>query len=231
MIIGNGLLARAFDLYTNNHNVIIFASGVSNSMEADPKQFAREFDMLMQHRGTKQKLIYFSMTSIYDTDLKESKYIKHKLTMEKSIINNFKNYNILRLPTVVGNTTNNHTFFNGIKNSILQGEVSVKDKAVRYLIDVDDLTKHLPTIIDTDYVGTVNTCFNNKNTARYIVSMMSEIMNKPYTEHVIEGGHDYSIDNEYFLSHIPADSVGLSKDYTYITLKKYLQSYDNILSS
>ena len=46
MIIGNGLLAKAFIEYKNNDEIVIFASGVSNSLEEKQSEFKRETDLL-----------------------------------------------------------------------------------------------------------------------------------------------------------------------------------------
>ena len=39
MVIGNGMIANAFKQYENDDEVIIFASGVSNSKENNDSEF------------------------------------------------------------------------------------------------------------------------------------------------------------------------------------------------
>ena len=231
MIVGNGLLAKAFEQYKDIDSVLIFASGVSNSRELNDDSYTREFDLLSAYKDTNKKLVYFSTTSVQDPSIQDSKYVQHKLKIENYISTSFKSYIIFRLPIVVGNNTNKNTFFNGFRNAILEDNVHISKDATRYLIDVDDLVKYLPMVIDKETNIIMNVCFNNKTSVQHIASLMGKLMNRGFVEHIQEGGADYSPDNRHFLSYIPANSVGLLEDYTYITLKKYLQSYDNILST
>ena len=41
MVIGNGLIANQFKSYNNDENILIFASGVSNSSEVNDIEFIR----------------------------------------------------------------------------------------------------------------------------------------------------------------------------------------------
>ena len=102
MIIGNGLIANGFDKYRYNDDVLIFASGVSNSMENNENEFNKEYELLKDSIDIPSKLIYFSTCSIVD-DSNKSPYILHKIKMEKLIRENSNNYLIFRLPIVVGN--------------------------------------------------------------------------------------------------------------------------------
>ena len=104
MIIGNGLIARAFDSYIANQQVIVFASGVSNSLCKEPSEFEREWRLL---RGVidahpNVKLVYFSTCSISDQDRQNTSYVKHKVDVEDFIKQNCSDYLIIRLPAVIG---------------------------------------------------------------------------------------------------------------------------------
>ncbi|MEJ2498930.1 MAG: hypothetical protein P8Y46_06430 [Sulfurovaceae bacterium] len=46
MIIGNGMLAHEFSDYKDDNDIIIFASGVSNSGETRESEFEREKELL-----------------------------------------------------------------------------------------------------------------------------------------------------------------------------------------
>ena len=91
MIIGRGLIAKAFEKYNNNDNVIIFSSGVSNSLETRDTEFEREESLLKSNLLLDKKFIYFSTISVVDGSLK-SPYINHKIKMEKMISENHNNY-------------------------------------------------------------------------------------------------------------------------------------------
>ena len=118
MVIGNGLIANAFNQYKNNDDVIIFASGVSNSSNNKIEEFEREINLLNEYLISDKKLIYFSTCSITDNS-KKSDYINHKIFMENFIKSNHNNYIIFRLPIVVGKCNNKNTFFNNIRDKIL----------------------------------------------------------------------------------------------------------------
>ena len=45
MVVGNGMLARAFKSYQKQDNIIIFASGISYSNETDSSSFVREKEL------------------------------------------------------------------------------------------------------------------------------------------------------------------------------------------
>ena len=86
MIIGNGLLAKAFSDFENNEKILIFASGVSNSNETRRQEFEREEILLRKGLTThKDKLIiYFSTCSVYEPSTNYREYTRHKLDMEKN---------------------------------------------------------------------------------------------------------------------------------------------------
>ena len=89
MIIGKGLIAKAFLEYENDDNIIVFASGVSNSKEISREEFDREKLLLndyLEKYGKNKHFIYFSTCSIDDTYFERSEYTKHKINMEKIII-------------------------------------------------------------------------------------------------------------------------------------------------
>ncbi len=161
MVIGNGMIARAFkNLYEHDNKVIIFASGVSNSSETNDSAFNTETQLLLdclKRNGTK-RIVYFSTCSIYDNN-NESPYVRHKKRIEKLIIKNSRNYLIFRLPQVVGKSTNNHTLINHLYNKIQNGEpITVWKGATRNLIDIEDVVKISSYIIEADYYN--NTIIN-----------------------------------------------------------------------
>ena len=55
MIVGKGLIAKAYKNFNLHKNIIIFASGVSNSKEFRKKEFARERDLLIKNLDKKKK--------------------------------------------------------------------------------------------------------------------------------------------------------------------------------
>ncbi len=145
MIVGNGLMATAMKKIDDN-DLLIFASGVSNSNETNSKEYKREYNLLKKHieEYPNKKLIYFSTCGIYDKCKKESEYIKFKLRIEKYIQENVVNFIIFRLGNVVGKGGNPNTLINFFKNCIVNNtEFYLYSKGKRLLIDVDDVVKFI----------------------------------------------------------------------------------------
>ncbi|MEJ2497376.1 MAG: NAD(P)-dependent oxidoreductase, partial [Sulfurovaceae bacterium] len=84
MIIGNGMLAHEFSDYKDDNDIIIFASGVSNSGETRESEFEREKELLTKtiDNISSEKIIYFSTCAMYDKYFVNNRYTKHKLHME-----------------------------------------------------------------------------------------------------------------------------------------------------
>ena len=91
MVIGNGLLAKKMSSFNGDNNILIFASGVSNSKETNHNEYKRELDLLKTFLGTEKKLIYFSTCSVLMDCQSISDYIEHKKNIEGYIRNNFSN--------------------------------------------------------------------------------------------------------------------------------------------
>ncbi|MFV0217909.1 hypothetical protein OBJ92_12895 [Empedobacter falsenii] len=78
MIIGKGLIASAFE-NRDREDVVFFASGVSNSLETDVRQFLREENLIrttIQQYPT-QTFVYFSTCSMYVVKINETPLSKN----------------------------------------------------------------------------------------------------------------------------------------------------------
>jgi len=140
MIIGNGLVARAFKSYFDKDlDFIVFASGVSNSKETSPNEFNRERSLLLDAIAKDKFLLYFSTCSLYDAELQNSPYVQHKKDMEV-LVSGSKKYMIFRLPQLIGKTENKNTLSNYIYSHIVNGiKFSIWKRAQRNIIDIDDV--------------------------------------------------------------------------------------------
>ena len=218
MIIGRGLIAKAFEKYSNDDNVIIFSSGVSNSLETRDSEFEREESLLKSNLFLDKKFIYFSTVSVVDGSLK-SPYINHKIKMEKIISDNHNNYLIFRLPIVVGNNANKITFFNSLKDKINNNEELKVFSVGRYLIDIDDLSETLPTLIDeqSEKNKTLNICFDNFSSVKEIIERMEFYLNKINQKIYIDCDSNNKVDNYYFNNLFKRPT-----DYNEIIYQKYL---------
>jgi nucleoside-diphosphate-sugar epimerase len=224
MVIGNGLLAKKMSSFNGDNNILIFASGVSNSKETNHNEYKRELDLLKTFLGTEKKLIYFSTCSVLMDCQSISDYIEHKKNIEGYIRNNFSNYLIFRLPNVVGNTDNIHTSFNYFKNKLISNsQLFIEKESSRYFIDVDDLTITLtPIILDIDQnKKEINVCFNNKTDIFNFVMSMSEILNVTPKINLIDGGCSQDVDNTEFIEIVNPEFKNLGNSYNIKMIKKY----------
>jgi nucleoside-diphosphate-sugar epimerase len=218
MIVGSGLIAKAFEKYNYDNDVLIFSSGVSNSKENRSSEFEREETLIKEYININKKFIYFSTVSVVDGS-KNSPYIEHKLNIEKFISENHNNYLIFRLPIVVGINSNKVTFFNTIKNKIINNEVIDIYNVKRYLIDIDDLSSTLPIIIDdkNERNKTINVCYDNFTTVIDIVNKMEFFLKTNSPKNFIESDSNYEVDNHFFKTKFPLDYY----DYNDRLIEKY----------
>ena len=160
MIIGNGLIAKSFLKKYDKDDIVIFASGVSNSKEDNPKNFKREKDLLLNTLETHQeiKFIYFSTVLI---GYKHNQYYSHKKEMENLIRLHAKDYIIFRVPQLIGSCGNNNNLINYLVDKIKSGKsFEVYDNLRRAVIDIEDLVNFVMYCKDkitceTLYVGGV----------------------------------------------------------------------------
>jgi hypothetical protein len=130
MIIGNGSIANVL---TDRNDLIFFASGVSNSVCIDEKEYEREFNLL-KTIPTDQHIVYFSNLGIY---YKEDRYTNHKREIEEYIRSNFKSYTIVRIEVCVWAKTPN-TILNFFKRQLNEGiEPTIQD-TTRYVLSLDE---------------------------------------------------------------------------------------------
>lgn len=223
MIIGNGMIAKAFkNVDSNFEDYIIFASGVSNSKIDNETEIQRELDLIKRYLNLNKKFVYFSTSSIFDNTAKESVYVKHKLILERFIESHFKNYIIYRLPIVVGKSKNPHTLTNYIFNNIKQNNViPIYKYACRYMIDVEDVVKYVDKTKNLNNI-VMNLNFNNKIFIEELVSIFENILNCRVKKEFLEKGECYKLDNSLFVENISKDDLNsLSLNYNYELIKKY----------
>lgn len=141
LVVGNGLLASKFRSCNLPEDIIVIASGVSDSSEFRQSKFDREKELVLNYAEQGRVLIYFSSCSVELPEKMWTPYIRHKNSMESLIINN-KLGLVYRLPNVVGFGGNDKTMFNFLCSSIRnEKEIIVRKNAKRSLIDVDDVVK------------------------------------------------------------------------------------------
>lgn len=227
MIIGNGLIASAFiEKYSNNDNIVIFASGVNNSNEKSPEAYKREKDLLLNTLNNLQKnqsLVYFSTCSIYDETKSDDMYVEHKKDIEISIINNAKNYYIFRLPQLIGKSKNKYTLINFLCEKIkYEQKINIFSKATRNLIDIDDVKVVIIYLIEhTLYHNTILNIANKYNyTLPEIIQCLESVLQTNADTNLLNEGYKYKIDIQKILPIYTLLNIDFD-DYLCKKIKKY----------
>ena len=227
MIIGSGMLAKTFGSYANDTNVLIFASGVSNSKEEENNAYEREKKLLAKSitDNPNKIIVYFSTCSIYDDSVNASTYVLHKKEMEKYVQKECVRYYIFRLPQVVGKT-NSPTLVNYLWNSIKnEKEITVNKNSTRNLLYVDELLKIVRYLIDNNlFLNEItNIASSNNISVLEIVLEIEKIMQEKATYKLVDFGQQQNIDISKIQS-LKIDWGIFEKQYTSKVLGKYCQS-------
>ncbi len=225
MVTGNGLIAQAFMEFNTDDKVHVFASGVSRSSECDPVIFARERILLETQPRSTGRFIYFSSCSIYDPSLKASPYVAHKQHMEALVRERFADHLIVRLPNLVGRTSNPHTLTNFLRDRIILGQpFDLHVHACRYLLDVDDVARDLPLFFRMPALmgSTIDVCGSSAFPIPYLVRIMEQVIGKSTEVRPVETGSCYTVDNARFLELLPEARRTAYRDMDLLAvLRKY----------
>lgn len=225
MVVGSGLLANTFASFKDNKDVIIFASGVSNSGCVDLEQFKRESNLVAKYRDSNNLFVYFGTSSVEDPYLKGSLYIKHKLEIEFFIKSHFKRYLIVRLPNVVGKTKNPNTLINFVYNAVQREQkMDIQLKASRYLIDVADIFLYLDKVIDneSELNKTVNLIIAKKLSVLQIVESFEDHLGKNIEKEIFpNAGGDYLLEVDNIFNKYGISDLVNGKEYLDNLIEKY----------
>jgi nucleoside-diphosphate-sugar epimerase len=227
MIIGRGLLATAFSKVDLDHsNLIIFSSGVSNSGEKASVEFQREKELLLETLSNNKgkRLIYFSTISIYDPELQQSPYVKHKKEIESLIAEKCSGYLIFRSPNVVGKGGNPATLMNFFVDRIRSSqEFVVWKNAERNFLGIDDFVI-LSSEMIRKIIGnkTIDLVYPYSFTIEEIVSTVESFIGRKGNYSLIEKGQRYVPAPSEDLRKVFIDlNIPVTKDYLHSLLKMY----------
>jgi nucleoside-diphosphate-sugar epimerase len=228
MVIGNGLIATKFSPYSNNKEIIIFASGVSNSKDATESDFSREFNLLKSviEKYKDKLLIYFSTCSIYDADENNSAYVLHKLNIENYIKLNVSNFYIFRVSNLVGKNGNSKTvlnyFFSQLKNG---SHFYLWKNARRNLIDIDDMKNIIDYILENSYKknSIINIANPQSNNVPEIIEILEKTTNLKAAFTTINKGSNFIIDVTDIMPIISHLKIKFNDNYLADLIKKYFR--------
>ena len=196
MIVGRGLLGESLNKL-RHEDVILFASGVSNSNEQNSSEFEREANLLIRTiDGTEKRFFYyFSTCSIFDPSLADSSYISHKKRMEAIVLSK-PTGRVIRLPNVVGPTGNPANLVNYLKHSINRANpIKIQSHATRYLLGVDEMNLLLQDVVDNAGEKQIISLVPPKNIkVTSVVSIIESILGTQANLELVEGGTPYEVD-------------------------------------
>jgi nucleoside-diphosphate-sugar epimerase len=196
VIIGNGMLAKRFEEYSGLDNIIIFASGVSDSRETKAESFGREKKLLLETLSNypERDFVYFSTCSIFDPEAADTPYVKHKLAMEQLIASMTKSYYIFRVSQIIGKADNT-TLINYIINMIRNHKpFKVWRRANRNLIGLDDVFAIVDYIIKNKILKNqiINIASPNNISIIDLINLIEKVLNLKAICTVIDKGEAYS---------------------------------------
>ena len=227
-IIGRGLMARSFENAYFNKDVLILASGVSNSQETRVSEFSRELDLVSSEiiSNKDSTVIYFSTCS---TDFKnDTPYVLHKLKIEKLLASKCDTYHIFRLPQVVG-FVKNQTLISYFVNSIVNNlEINIQSKSSRDLIDVDDVVRIVSYLVNNNAClnSVINIATGNSIPTYDIFSYILNFSGLDVNYFLLDTGEKQKTDSSFLRNNIPNDII-FEDNYWKDVLNKYLPLYFN----
>ena len=122
-IIGKGFIAKnllKINSTINQNGMIVYAAGISNSQTKSKKQFVKEIKLFKNFtkKNYKSKIMYISTADVSNNLKNRTKYVKNKIKIEKIIKKNFNHFIILRIPQLIGKSSNKNTLINFFYNKI-----------------------------------------------------------------------------------------------------------------
>lgn len=229
MVVGNGLVASAFAEFRSDDDVVIFASGVSNSKETDPIEFSREISLLnaaIDEHGDKI-WAYFSTCSVTDPSLENSAYVIHKQKIEGIIRARLTDYVIFRVSNIVGGTANPNVILNYLVNHISSGEeFHLWEQAARNLLDIEDVVKIVSYVLHKKSFKNeiVNIASPNNTSVVRLVELLEKFIGKKANFVKERFGGSPVIDTSPISKIIEACSIEFGEDYVENLLEKYYKT-------
>lgn len=226
-IIGNGLIAGCLKSAEFNKKTLFLASGVSNSKEVREAEFQRESELITSsiQRYPDCHVVYFSTCSLEGGG--GSPYTEHKLQMESLIQNLSSNFNILRLPQVVGLVWNS-TLISFFVNSIWGASiVNVEKYATRNLLDVQDVSRIVQQLINTESgINSVQNIASGKSVSVVdIVEKIANLLNREAKINLTPTGSHLQVSVDFLSQVLKPNDPLFADDYWIQVLNKYIPKY------
>jgi nucleoside-diphosphate-sugar epimerase len=168
-------------------DVVIFASGESDSQCTDSTRFQREKDLLNTIHDARL-VVYFSTISVLQE--KHTPYTEHKLAMESMVRRS--RHLILRLPNLVGSGQSPFQLIPALVTQVRSGTVTLHRGAARDILDVDDMARMLPLLLKSCENETVNVSTGYYVPVQDIITYIANRLNLSPKIQLVEGT-DYPV--------------------------------------
>jgi nucleoside-diphosphate-sugar epimerase len=233
MIIGSGFIAKNFKkkgLLVKKSRVAIYASGVSNSKSINKNNFLRERKKIISYKKkiSSKIFVYISTCSIFDPSRINTAYVKHKLSMENIVKNNFNKFVIVRFPEVVGFSSNKNNLINFFYQKIINNKKFILwANSRRNIIDIDDAVKLCLNFIKKikNYkkikleVNIANTMYVSVKTVVNVIEKLT--LKKAIYDKIAFGNLNWKIRPLISNRIIKMSSISFNKYYLEKVLRKY----------
>ena len=210
-------------------DIIIFASGVSNSKDKVQEHFVREFQLLEKtiNDYPQNIFVYFSTCSVEDPDLASAPYVIHKKKAEEFIKKNAAKYYLFRISNLAGTSNNPYTLLNYFIFNILNNHpLTVWTNAFRNIIGIDDMFAIADYFLSAK--EKINTTINIANPVNYpvpsIIKTVEEHLHKKAIASETGRGDDYAIDVSLIEPLFKKLNIQFGDTYLADLLKKYYHS-------
>jgi len=217
MVVGNGMLAKTFENYVDDKDIIIFASGVSNSGEEDDNNFLREKKLLEEYILKGGFLVYFSSCDSIYAEKINKKYYHHKLEMEDLIQKQCERYNIFRIPQIIGVSENKRSLISYFIDKVMQDDpFDVWGNAKKNLISTEDVFKIISYTLKNGLK--INSIQNIGNKYYYslaeIIKTIEDILHKKGNYEFLDKGFTPKYDLDF--SNEISSNLGINFEENYL---------------
>ena len=237
MVIGSGLIARAFDQHAHAlPDACIYAAGVSNSACQDAREFQREHERLaaaLAAASAGSVFLYFSTCSFADPAARETAYVRHKALME-NLVRRHERHLVVRLPQLAGSTPNPHTLLNHLYARIVRSErFAIWRGATRNIIDVDDVARIVTDLVVSEKASgeTVNVANSRSYGIDEIVGTMERVLGQQAIFDIIDRGGSYAIDVDRISAALHRCGIEFADDYLQRIIRKYYGRHNDSIAT
>lgn len=219
------MMARAFSAFRDRADIVIFASGVSNSLETDPAAFDRERKLLKRIRAEHDRalLVYFGTCSVDDPERRHTPYVQHKLAMESELAACQGPWLVLRVPLAIGRNPRSRTLAQFLHDQIMRGKpFEVWEGAARFPIDVEDVFRIGSRFINDRAMWSrcINVALRPFPVLEF-VRIMENIVGRKAIYTLARKGQHFELDRAEVLQVADELNLDLSEQYLERVLRKY----------